>query len=193
MHIATESTGYPSGFPLLPHPVEMIIGVIAFAILYWVFKTKVVPTVERTYAERTEAIEGGIAKAEEAQKEAAAAKQQYEAQLHEARAEAARIREEARAEGAAIVAESRDQANAEATRINENAVKQIDAERHQAAVSLRSDVGNLSSELASRIVGESLHDEARQKGIIDRFLAELEAGDVRAESVGSAGSTRVEA
>lgn len=201
MFVAEDKIGYPEGWPLLPHPVEMIIGLISFAILYWIFKTKVVPTVERTYAERTAAIEGGMAKAEEAQKEAAAAKQQYESQLADARAEAAKIREDARAQGAAIIAESREQAGAEAARITENATKQIAAERQQASVQLRSEVGGLSTELASRIVGESLHDEARQKGIVDRFLAELEAGKIRPESVSTgseaaastAGSTRVDA
>lgn len=195
MFLASEEVGYPSGMPLLPHPVEMIIGLIAFAILYWLYKTKVVPNMERMYAERTAAIEGGIAKAEEAQKEAAAAKQQYETQLAEARAEAAKIREDARAQGAAIIAESREQATAEVARINENATKQIAAERQQASVQLRSEVGGLSSELASRIVGESLHDEARQKGIIDRFLAELETGKIRPESAGAGvptGSSRVD-
>ena len=58
------------------------------------------------------------------------------------------------------------------------------AERAQAVVSLRSEVGRLSTELASRIVGESLHDQARQSGIVDRFLAELELGEVRPETVG---------
>lgn len=195
MFLASEEVGYPSGMPLLPHPVEMIIGLIAFAILYWLYKTKVVPNMERMYAERTAAIEGGIAKAEEAQKEAAAAKQQYETQLADARAEAAKIREDARAQGAAIIAESREQATAEATRINENATKQIAAERQQASVQLRGEVGGLSTELASRIVGESLHDEARQKGIIDRFLAELETGKVRPESAetgAATGSSRVD-
>jgi F-type H+-transporting ATPase subunit b len=45
-------------------------------------------------------------------------------------------------------------------------------------------VGRLSTELASRIVGESLHDEARQSGIVERFIAELESGAVRPETVG---------
>lgn len=191
MFLASEGAGWPEKLPLLPHPAEMIIGLIAFAILYWMYKSKVVPNLEKLYAERTAAIEGGIAKAEEAQKEAAAAKQQYEAQLSEARAEAAQIREDARAQGAAIIAESREQAAAEAARINENAAKQIAAERQQASVSLRSEVGTMSADLASRIVGESLHDEARQKGIIDRFLAELESGNVRAEAAG--GSSKVNA
>ena len=179
-----ETTGFPSGFPLLPHPAEMIVGLIAFGILYWLYKTKVVPRMEELYAERTAAIEGGMQQAEEAQQQAQAALEQYQAQLAEARAEAARIREEAREQGAAIVAEMRGHAQSEAARITEAAHKQIEAERQQAVVSLRSEVGRLSTDLAGRIVGESLEDEARQRGIVDRFLAELEAGDIKPEKVG---------
>lgn len=179
-----ETTGFPSGFPLLPHPAEMIVGLIAFGILYWLYKTKVVPRMEELYAERTAAIEGGMQQAEEAQQQAQAALEQYQAQLAEARAEAARIREEAREQGAAIVVEMRTHAQNEAARITEAAHKQIEAERQQAVVSLRSEVGRLSTDLAGRIVGESLQDEARQSGIVDRFLAELEAGDIKPEKVG---------
>lgn len=184
--VAAEETGFPSGFPLLPHPVEMIVGLIAFAIMYWLYKSKVVPRMEALYAERTAAIEGGMEQAEEAQAQAQAALQQYEAQLHEARTEANAIREEARAEGALIVTEMREKAQAEANRITESAKRQIEAERQQAVVSLRSEVGTLSTTLASRIIGESLADEVRQKGMIDRFLAELESGSLRPEKVPAA-------
>lgn len=183
--VAADEVGFPSGFPLLPHPVEMIIGLISFAIMYWLFKSKVVPRMEALYAERTAAIEGGMEQAEEAQAQAQAALQQYEAQLHEARTEANAIREEARAEGASIVTELREKAQAEASRITESATRQIEAERQQALVSLRSEVGTMSTTLAGRIVGESLEDEVRQRGTIDRFLAELESGAVRPEKVGA--------
>jgi F-type H+-transporting ATPase subunit b len=163
----------------------MIVGLVAFGILYWLYKTKVVPKIEELYAERAAAIEGGMQQAEEAQQQAQAALEQYQAQLQEARVEAARIREEAREQGAAIVAEMRGHAQEEAGRITEAAHKQIEAERQQAVVSLRSEVGRLSTDLASRIVGESLHDETRQKGIVDRFLAELESGDIQPEKVGA--------
>jgi len=179
---AEDKTG--DRLPILPLWGELIFGIIAFAILYWVVAKKVVPNLEKAYAERTAAIEGGMQQAEEAQQQAQAALEQYQAQLTEARAEAARIREEAREQGAAIVVEMRGHAQAEATRITEAAHKQIEAERQQAVVSLRSEVGRLSTDLASRIVGESLHEETRQKGIVDRFLAELEAGEIKPEKVG---------
>lgn len=176
-----------ASLPILPYLPELVFGLIAFAIIYWVVQTKVVPNLEKAYAERTEAIQGGIQKAEEAQAQAQAALEQYQAQLTEARAEASRIREDAKAQGAQIIAEMREHATAEAARLTDIAHKQIEAERQQAIVSLRNDVGRMSTELASRIVGESLHEETRQKGIVERFLTELESGDVVREKVGSKG------
>jgi F-type H+-transporting ATPase subunit b len=183
---AENQVGWPAKAPILPHPAELIIGLIAFGILYWIVATKVVPRFEQVYAERTAAIEGGMKKAEEAQAEAAAALEEYRAQLAEARGEAARIREDAREEGAQILAEMRTQAQAEANRITESAHTQIAAERQQAVVQLRTEVGTLATELASRVVGESLEDEARQRRTVERFLAELEAGEVVPERTGGA-------
>jgi F-type H+-transporting ATPase subunit b len=174
-----------SALPILPYLPELFFGLVAFAILYVVVKSKVVPNLEKAYADRTAAIEGGMEEAEQAQAEAEAARKEYVAQLAGARDEAARIREEAKEQGAAIVAEMRQQAQAEAARITETAHKQVEAERQQAMVSLRSEVGQLSTDLASRIVGESLHDQARQTGVIDRFLAELESGEVQRTRVGT--------
>ena len=171
--------------PLIPHIPELIFGFVMLGIVYLVVAKKVVPNIERAYEERRAAIEGGMKQAEEAQAQAQAALQSYEAQLAEARAEANAIREQAREEGASIIAELRSQANAEAARITESAKRQIEAERQQAVVQLRQEVGTLSTTLASKIVGESLEDEVRQKGIVDRFLAELESGQVTPQKIGS--------
>lgn len=184
-HVAALVTaGEADQLPVLPHMGELIFGLIAITILYVIVQKKVVPNLEKAYADRTAAIEGGMHKAEEAQQQAQAALEQYKAQLAEARVEASNIRQEAQERGAAIIVELRAQAQIEANRMTEAAHKQIEAERQQAVVSLRSEVGRLSTELASRIVGESLHDEARQSGIVERFLEELESGDVRPETVG---------
>jgi F-type H+-transporting ATPase subunit b len=170
-----EGPGYPEGFPLLPHPAEMIMGLIAFGVLYFVVKKYVVPSFEKAYDERTAEIEGGIEKAKKAQADADAAKKKYEDRLATANDEASKIREKAKEQGAQIVAEMRQQAKDEAARITATAHKQVEAERQQAMVSLRGDVGEISTNLASRIVGESLEDPARQSNVIERFLAELES------------------
>lgn len=161
--------------PIIPNWWEILVVAIAFAILMYIVVKKVVPAFEKIYAERAEAIEGGIAKAEEAQAEATAALEAYKQQLTEARTEANRIREEARSEGAQILADLKEKAASESARITEQAHAQIEAERATAIASLRSEVGTLATELAGRIVGESLNDDERSARVVDRFLADLES------------------
>jgi F-type H+-transporting ATPase subunit b len=160
--------------PLVPTGAELVIGTICFILVFGILGRMLMPRIQQTLAQRTELIEGGLAKAEEEQAEAAQVLEQYKQQLAEARHDAARLREEARAQGAQIIAEMREQAQAEARRITESAQAQIQAERQQALTALRAEVGTLATELASRIVGESLDDTARQNRMVDRFLEELE-------------------
>jgi F-type H+-transporting ATPase subunit b len=171
LHLAASSTGQD---PLVPSGPELIIGAIVFIVVFGVLGKMLLPRIQQTLAERTELIEGGLARSEEAQAEAKQLLDQYRQQLAEARHEAARLREEAREQGAQIIAEMREQAQAEARRVTEAAQAQIEAERQQALIALRTEVGTLATELASRIVGESLTDEARQRRMVDRFLGELE-------------------
>jgi F-type H+-transporting ATPase subunit b len=160
--------------PLVPNWTEVIVGGIAFFIVFFVLWKILLPRIIATLDERTNTIEGGIKRAEEAQNEANLLRQQFQAQLAEARHDAARQREQALEEGARIIAEKREEAQAEAARIIAAAHAQIDADRQQAFASLRTEVGTLAVQLASKIVGESLDDEARQSRVVDRFLADLD-------------------
>lgn len=160
--------------PLIPHTAEIIIGLVVFAILFFAIKKFVVPNFEKAYADRAAAIEGGIEEASKAQAEADALKAQYTSQLADARHEAARIREEAKEQGAQIIAELRALAQGEAERITSTAHVQVEAERTQAFQQLKSEVGAVATQLAGRIVGESLDDDARQRRTVERFIAELE-------------------
>ncbi|MEV0969745.1 F0F1 ATP synthase subunit B [Microtetraspora glauca] len=160
--------------PIMPHLYELVVGVFAFLFVLIFVGRILTPRIQKTLNERTEAIEGGIKKAEDAQAEAQRTLEQYRAQLAEARQEAARLREEAREQGAQIKAELREEAQEEARRLIQAAHAQIEADRQQAFAQLRGEIGRLSTDLAGRIVGESLEDEARQRRVVDRFLEELE-------------------
>lgn len=162
---------------LLPATYDIVWSLVCAAVIAVVF-IRVMPKFLKVLDERTAKIEGGLEHAEEAQAEAQQLLEEYKQQLAEARAEAARIRDDARTEGAAIVAELREKAQADASRILETAQRQIEAERQQAAESLRQDVGELAVELASRVVGEALSEQATQSRVVDRFLAELESETV---------------
>jgi F-type H+-transporting ATPase subunit b len=161
--------------PLAPAPLEIIMAVIFALLLWFLIRKYVVPSFEKTYAERTEAIQGGIEKAERAQAEAQAALEQYRAQLNESRSEAAKIREDAKTQGSQILAEMREQAQAEANRIRTQTQAQLEAERTQVMTQLRNEIGGMATTLAGRIVGESLDDDERARRTVDRFIADLES------------------
>src|SRR5260370_41909242 len=97
-HLAASTTA--STDPLLPTWPEFIIGTILFVLVFGAFAKVLLPRIQKTLAERTEQIEGGLARSDEAQKEAQQLLEQYRQQLAEARHDAARLREEAREQGA---------------------------------------------------------------------------------------------
>jgi|KBSSwiStaDraftv2_1062776.scaffolds.fasta_scaffold72419_4 F-type H+-transporting ATPase subunit b len=161
--------------PIIPIWQEIVVGSIAFAILCFVLMKFVFPRMEQMYQARVEAIEGGIRRAEERQAEANALFEQYKLQLAEARTEAARIRQEAAADADGIRQDLLARAREESDRIIAAGKDQLVAERQTIVRELRGEIGTLAVDLASRIVGESLEEEVRRKGTVERFLAELDA------------------
>lgn len=181
--VVAAQTDEPQGIELfLPAGYDLFWSSVVIVIIAAVFYKMILPRMNAVLDERASLIEGGIAKAEAAQKQADDALAQQQQLLAEARADAAQVREEARAEGTAIIKELKAKANEEAERISETAHRQIEAERQAAAVSLRTEVGTLATDLASKIVGESLEDSARQSRVVDRFLDELEASQAVASN-----------
>ena len=176
------SAANPNANPLIPDLSELIIGALAFAVVFALLWRMLLPRIQATLQERTDQIEGGLRRAEEAQREANQTLEQYQAQLAEARHEASRLRQEAQEEGARILAELRERGEAERQRLVAAAHEQIEADRAQAIQALRTEMGALAVELASRVVGESLDSDARQRRVVDRFLAELEGEQVTTES-----------
>jgi F-type H+-transporting ATPase subunit b len=185
LHLLAAAPSNPN--PLVPNWTEVIVGAIAFGIVFVALWKVLLPRIMKTLEERTDKIEGELGRAAEAKADAYRLRDQWQAQLADARHEAARLREEAREQGARIIAESRAEGDAEKARIVAAGHAQIEADRQQAFNSLRGEIGTLSVQLASKIVGESLDDEARQSRVVDRFLAELDAS--RAASSGARASS----
>lgn len=167
--------------PLIPAWYDIIWSGLWFIVILVVVWKVALPKFTAMLDKRSAAIEGNIAKADEAQKQAEAALEEYTRQLAEARTEAGEIREAAREDGKKIVAEAKDAASSEAARITATAHTQIEAERQTALVSLRSEVGSLAIDLAGGVVGETLSDDARATAVVDRFLADLEASEKAAQ------------
>lgn len=167
--------------PLIPAWYDIIWSGVCFIVILVLFWVYALPRMKKLLDERSAAIEGNIAKADEAQRKAEAALEEYTAQLADARREAGEIRDAAREDGKKIVAEAKESASAEAARLTAAAHAQIDAERQTAFVSLRSEVGTLALDLAGGVIGETLSDDAKAKAVVDRFLADLEASETAAK------------
>ncbi|MDR2374214.1 MAG: F0F1 ATP synthase subunit B [Bifidobacteriaceae bacterium] len=174
--------GAPKGIGLFVPPWdEVIISAICLAVIAWAVGVYGVPRYLAVLDERAAVIEGGIQRAEAAEAEIASIRAGLGAEKEAARIEAAKLRDEAKADAAAIQAAAKAAASDEARRVQEAAQRQIASERQAAEVSLRQDIGALATELAERIVGESMKDSALAGRVIDRFLADLDA-QARAEA-----------
>jgi len=171
--------------PLLPNGT-LIAELIAFVIILVVLAKWVVPPINKAMSERQQQIRDQFDDLDKSKAAAESEREKYHSALTNAQAEAGRIRQQAHEEGAQILAESRGQAQTEAQRIIDSANAQTEQSKQQAEVQLRQHIGALSTDLASKIVGESLHDDARHHAVIDRFLADLESGAVKPEKVTAA-------
>jgi len=171
--LATEAAEESSGIDLLkPETSELIAGIIAFAIIFFFAWKWVFPTIAKTLEARQAAIKADYEAAEAAKVEAENLKNNYQAQLAQAREEAGRIVEEARQAGESVRAEVVARADVEATAIKERATADMSGERDRVAASLRREVANLSLDVAEKVVGSSL-DRASQQALVDRYIDEL--------------------
>jgi F-type H+-transporting ATPase subunit b len=160
-----------------------VVEVIAFAIIVFILAKWIIPPINKAMTARQDAVRQQFAELDEAKDDAHKAEEEFKAQIADARKQAAKIREEAHEQGNQILAEARERAHAEAGRIMDHGHAQIEAERKQAVASLRSEVGTLATNLAGRIVGESLEDDERSNRVVDRFLVDLETMET-AEAAG---------
>ncbi|KFI82643.1 F0F1 ATP synthase subunit B [Bifidobacterium pullorum subsp. saeculare DSM 6531 = LMG 14934] len=161
----------------LPETYDIVWSLVILVIIAAVFYKVVLPKFQAVFDERAARIEGGIAKAEQAQKEAVEAKRKYEEQLSHARVEASKIRDDARAEASHIIADARSRAEADAEQITTNAQRTIESQQQAAMVSLKGEVGTLATALAGKILGAKLQDDATQTAMLDQMIADLDSDE----------------
>ena len=165
-----------SGIDLfIPEVYDIVWSLIILVIVAVFFYKFFLPKFQAVFDERAAKIEGGIAKAEQAQKDADEAKAKYDAQLSNARVEASKIRDDARAEASHIIADARTRAEADAAQITATAQRSIESQQQQALVSLKGEVGVLATALAGKILGSKLENDDVQSSMIDQMIADMDS------------------
>lgn len=158
--------------PIIPATEELVVGIIAFLVLFAVLSRFAFPRASEALKERTENIEGKLVHAERERQQAEELLARYKERLASAEGEAQRIIEEARANAERLRKELAAKAEAEADRIVNRGREEIRAERDSAIRALRGEVGTLAVELATRVVGESLDRDAQLR-LVDSYIDQL--------------------
>lgn len=184
----------PAGHPYatLPHTAEIIVGLIAFALLIYVLYRYAWPNLVSSHEDTKKQIEGGIAKAEAMEADAKAQLARSRERLAGVDGETARIRDDARADAERIGQDMDQRAREEADRIVAQGRQTVEASRSRTVSDLRAETGHRAVELARRIVESSLSDDSSKGASVDRFLDELEAmgGSAGGSAGGSGDGTR---
>jgi F-type H+-transporting ATPase subunit b len=158
--------------PLVPETNEIIWGSLAFVVLLVGMWKWGLPAVQNMMHAREERIRADLERAEQAKLEGEQTLQQYQAQLTDARAEAGRIIDESRQDADRVRRELVGRAEEEANEVRARAQADISLQRERALAELRTDVANLSIELAERIVERNL-DRTTQMQLVDSFIDQV--------------------
>jgi F-type H+-transporting ATPase subunit b len=163
---------------LYPHWEELLVGALAFAILFYFMRKWVFPRVGGLLDERRQKIQGELEQAEATRAEADRLLADYRQQLADARDEGNRIIEEARHTADQVRADLQAKAEQEAQGTVARAQEEIRAERDRVFQELRGQVGEIAVELAGRVVGQSLDKRAHER-LIDEYIDQVADGRAR--------------
>jgi F-type H+-transporting ATPase subunit b len=160
---------------LYPHWEELLVGALAFGILFFFVWKWVLPRVSALLEERREKIQGDLESAEQTRTQAEQELAEYREQLATARQEANGIIEEARKTAEQVRADVQARAEREAAATVTKAQEEIRAERDRVFQELRGEIGEIAVELAERVVGASLDAKSHQR-LIDEYIDEVASG-----------------
>ncbi len=163
---------------LYPHASELIVGALAFTVVFVFMWKWVLPRVNALLEERRQQIQGQLESAEQTRQQAERELVDYRSQLAGAREEANRIIEEARATAEQFRHDIQGKAEEESRLIVARAQDEIRAERDRVFNELRTEVGDIAVELAGRVVGAELDTKSHER-LIDDYIDQVASGTDR--------------
>jgi F-type H+-transporting ATPase subunit b len=158
--------------PLKPETNEIIWGSASFLVLLVAMWKFGVPAVKNMEKAREDRIRNDLEGAEKTRHEAEAEKAGYLAQIADARNEAGRIIDEARQSAETVRRDLVARAEEEANDIRARAQADIANQRNQAMAQLRTDVAQLSIDLAGRIVERNLDNDTNRQ-LVESFIDQV--------------------
>ncbi len=152
MNAAVLASSQAEGNFLVPNGTFFVVLII-FLIVLGVIGTFVVPPISKVLKERDNMVTKTAADNKQSAEQFAAAHDDYEKAMADARLTASAARDEARAAGRKVVEEKRGGAEQEVSATLLQANEQLKREGDAVAAELRAQVDSISTTLASRILG----------------------------------------
>ena len=146
---------------------------IAFLVVFGLLAKFGFPVITGMVEKRKQYIDESLSSARQANEKLANIKAECQALLQEAQARQSQILKEATQTRDQIVADSKVKAQEEANRIIEDARRQIQAETENAQRELRTQVADLSVQIAAKILSRELQKEEEQTQWIDQILDQI--------------------
>ena len=158
---------------LLPDSGLLFWMTLVFLVVFFILWKWGFPSIIKMVNERKEYIDESLAKAEEANLRLANIQKQGEELLMEAREKQAQILREASETRDTIVGQAQEKARDESARILSEAKAEIESQKQAAIRDIRSQVAELSVQIAEKILQKELSSSAEQSQLIDRLLDEV--------------------
>lgn len=153
-----------------------VVEVVSFLVFLYLLNVVLYQPMMAVFRQRSERVEAGLRAAEESNRRAEETQREVERRLKEARVDAQGVIAAATKEATAHRQSVLEQARAQGESLVQQAQEEIRQERAAAVAVLRREVVPLAILAASRIVGNSLDNEAN-RAVADRAVAE--AGEMR--------------
>lgn len=145
-----------------------------FLILLFVLGKFAWPAILTAIRARNESIKQALEAAERAKGDMAKLQADNEKILAEARAERDAMLKEAKQMREKLIAEAKDQAGEEAKKLVANARESIQSEKKAAINEMKSQVANLSVDIAEKILKTKLEDSKTQKELVTKLINEAD-------------------
>ena len=152
---------------------DTLVTVAGFLLLFWLIKRFAWGAIMKTIDEREQTINSDIDKAEDARKTAEKQRKETQDQLQQARSNANEILKKAQNEANEIQKTIVAEAKEDASNIKQQAQKEMEQERQQTFHHMRSEIGEMSINIAQKIIGREVESQDHQN-LIEEFIEGLE-------------------
>ena len=146
---------------------------LAFLVVFGLLAKFGFPTIVKAVEDRKNFIDESLKNAREANEKLANIKVESEQILHEAHEKQAQIIKEAMATRDNIINEAKGKAQTEGQQLLEDAKKQIAAEKENTLADIRSQVADLSVQIAEKVIRRQLQSNDEQEQYIQRMLNDV--------------------